>query len=153
VAEIRTVTTLRRKREEIRRTIVAYEEKLDQAKADLSHVSAAIAIFEGATEGCSPRPYVDTDRLFARGEPTALARAALEANGPMDTRELVQSIMAAKGLNTGDKVLCKAIAFRLIHSLRTQCSRGRLVDAGMRRGVRVWAMPGQGDNVLPFRDG
>jgi hypothetical protein len=28
VGEIRTVTTLRRKREEIRRTIIAYEEKL-----------------------------------------------------------------------------------------------------------------------------
>lgn len=47
MAEIRTVTTLRRKREEIRRIIIAYEEKLDRAKADLAHVSAAIAIFEG----------------------------------------------------------------------------------------------------------
>jgi hypothetical protein len=42
MAEIRTVTTHRRKREEIRRTIIAYEEKLSQAKADLAHVSAAI---------------------------------------------------------------------------------------------------------------
>jgi hypothetical protein len=51
--------------EEIRRAIIAYEEKLDQAKADLSHVSAAIAIFEGVQEGTSPGPYVDADRLFA----------------------------------------------------------------------------------------
>jgi hypothetical protein len=56
MAEIRTVTMLRWKREEIRRAILAYQEKLDQAKADLAHVSAAIAIFEGGGEGLSPRP-------------------------------------------------------------------------------------------------
>jgi hypothetical protein len=94
--------------------------RLDQAKADLAHVSAAIAIFEGNGEGLSPRPYVDTDRLFARGEPIALAKAALSSNGPMDTLELVIHIMAAKGLDTGGKVLAKAIAFRMIHALRQQ---------------------------------
>jgi len=47
MVEILTVTTLRHKSDEIRRAIIAYEEKLDQAKADLAHVSAAIAIFEG----------------------------------------------------------------------------------------------------------
>jgi hypothetical protein len=56
MAEIRTVTTLRRKREEIKPTIIAYEEKLSQAKADLFHVSAAITIFEGVSEGTAPRP-------------------------------------------------------------------------------------------------
>ena len=65
MAEIRTVTTLRRKREEIRRSIIAYEEKLSQAKADLAHVSAAITIFEGVSEGTAPRPYVDVHRIFA----------------------------------------------------------------------------------------
>jgi hypothetical protein len=92
MAKIRTVTTLRRKREEIRRAIIAYEEKLDQAKADLSHVGAAIRYLRGPSEGDSPRPYVDTDRLFARGEPMMLAKAALSGNVPMDTRELVQHI-------------------------------------------------------------
>jgi hypothetical protein len=46
MAEIRTVTTLRRKRDEIRRAISNYERKLDQAKADLAHIAAAIHIFE-----------------------------------------------------------------------------------------------------------
>jgi hypothetical protein len=35
--------------------------------------------------------------------------------------------MAAKGLDTGDKVLARAIAGRLIHALRQQCRRG-LID-------------------------
>jgi hypothetical protein len=41
MAEIRTVTTLRRERDEIRRTIRNYERKLDQAKADLAHLSSS----------------------------------------------------------------------------------------------------------------
>jgi hypothetical protein len=77
---------LRRKREEIRPAIIDYEEKLDQAKADLAHVSAAIAIFEGAQEGKAPRPYDDTDRLFARREPMALATQALLDHGPHGQR-------------------------------------------------------------------
>ena len=36
MGEIRTVTTLRNKRDEIQRTIGAYERKLSQARADLA---------------------------------------------------------------------------------------------------------------------
>jgi hypothetical protein len=69
-----------------------------------------------------------------------LAKMAVFNNGPMDTRELVIHIMAAKDLGTGDKVLAKAVAFRMIRALRQQCRRAKLVDAGKRRGVRVWAL-------------
>jgi hypothetical protein len=48
--EIRTVTTLRRKREEIRRTIIVYEERLAQSKADVADISAAIASKSASTE-------------------------------------------------------------------------------------------------------
>ncbi len=44
--EIRTVTTLKYKRDEITRSIAAYEKKLNQARADLAHIIAAIRIFE-----------------------------------------------------------------------------------------------------------
>ena len=40
MAEIRTVTTLIAKRDEIERLIAGYESRLAQAKADLSHVNA-----------------------------------------------------------------------------------------------------------------
>ena len=148
MAEIRTVTTLRRKREEIRRSIIAYEEKLSQAKADLSHVSAAITIFEGTGEGTAPRPYVDVHRVFAHRELIDLAKRALTEHGPLDTREIARHVMAAKGLETGDKVLAKAIAYKIIHSLRQQVRRGKLTDAGKRANVRVWALPSQVDAML-----
>jgi hypothetical protein len=41
MAEIRTVTTLRRKRDEIAASVRLYERQLEQAKADLAHVLAA----------------------------------------------------------------------------------------------------------------
>ena len=46
MAEIRTVTTLRRKRDEISASIRLYERQLAQARSDLASVTAAIKIFE-----------------------------------------------------------------------------------------------------------
>jgi hypothetical protein len=151
MAEIRTVTTLRRKREEIRRTIIAYEERLSQAKADLAHISAAITVFEGVGDKAEDRPYVDIHRVFAHRELMDLAKRALAEQGPLDTRQIARYIMAAKGMDPNDKVLAKAIACRMIHSLRQQCRRGKLADAGKRGAVRMWGFPTQAEAVLPFR--
>ncbi len=49
--------------------------------------------------------------------------------------------MAAKGLDTGDKVLAKAVAGRLIHALRQQCRRGLIDGMEKHLGARVWALP------------
>ena len=49
----------RRPRDEIERTIANYEMRLAQARADLAHVEATIAIFEAAG---------DIHRLFRRGD-------------------------------------------------------------------------------------
>ena len=40
------------------------------------------------------------------------------ASGPNTTKELALHVMAAKGLDTGDKVLAHAMAAPLIHALR-----------------------------------
>lgn len=140
MAEIRTVTTLRRKRDEISASIRLYERQLAQARADLAHVTAAIRIFEASGDVADMARYVDTHRLFKRGEPIALCKQAL-AKGPMTTRELAHHVMKAKGLDVGDKVLAKGIGNSLIHALRMQHQRGRLVLKGKRVGVSVWALP------------
>jgi len=85
MAEIRTVTTLRRKRDEISASIKLYERQIARARADLAHVAAAIRIFEASGNAGDMARYVDTHRLFKRGEPVALCKAAL-AKGPMTTR-------------------------------------------------------------------
>jgi hypothetical protein len=140
MAEIRTVTTLRTKRDEIVHSIRLYERQLEQARADLAHINAAIRLFEASGNAKDMPRYVDVHRLFKRREPIELCKAAL-ANGPMTTKELVQYLMKVKGLDGGDKVLAKALGNRLIHSLRTQAQRGLIAFDGKRHGVSVWRIP------------
>ena len=139
MAEIRTVTTLRRKRIEIIGSIAQYEKRLAQARADLSHVNACIALFEVSGEPGAVPPHVDTHRMSARGELMTLCKQAL-ASGPETTKELALHVMAAKGLDTGDKVLAHAMATRLIHGLRQQLRRGLLSGDGKVKGARLWAL-------------
>ena len=149
--EIRTVTTLRSKRTEIVSAIANYEKKLAQARADLAHITAAIAIFEVSGDPADTAPYVDVHRLFRRGEAIDLCKAAL-AHGPLNTRQLAMKVMAAKGFDTGDKVLARAIAGRLIHALRQQCRRGIIDGTEKHLGARVWRLPSRvifGENGLP----
>lgn len=141
MAEIRTVTTLRSKRDEIVSSIKLYEQKLEQAKADLSHVLGAIRIFEASGDPKDIPRYMDLHRLFRRGETWALCKAALAANGSMTTKELAGSLMASKGLQTGDRVLERALGQKLVNSLIKQELRGQLVCEGKRKGVSVWKLP------------
>jgi hypothetical protein len=73
--------------------------------------------------------YTDIDRLFQRGELTAICKAALAQHGPM------KHILAAKGLDSGDCVLAKSVAEHLIHALRMQAKRGKIAVAGKERGA------------------
>ena len=139
MAEIRTVTTLRSKKAEILASIAQYEKRIAQARADLSHVNACIALFEATGEPGGLAPYVDTHRMFARGELMRLCKDSL-ASGPKTTKELALHVMAAKGLDTGDKVLARSMAMRLIHALRMQWRRGLIDGDGKVKGARVWGL-------------
>lgn len=142
MAEIRTVTTLRRKRDEIVSAIKLYERQLEQSKADLSHVLAAIRLFEVDGDPKSIPRYADTHRLFKRGETWAICKEALGANGPMTTIELTQELLRVRKMETGDKVFARALNQRLVGSLRKQELRGLLRRDGKRKGVVIWRLPG-----------
>jgi len=141
MAEIRTVTTLRYKRDEIVASIKLYERQLEQARADLAHVMAAIRIFEASGNPKDIPKYIDIHRLFRRGETWALCKAALASNGSMTTKELALELMKAKILETGDKVLARALGMKLVNSQRKQELRRQLVCEGKRKGVSVWRLP------------
>jgi hypothetical protein len=138
--EIRTVTTLQRKRREIAASIKLYERRLAQARSDLAHVEACVRLFAASDKPSDIARYIDTYRLFKRGEPWAICAAAL-ASGPKDTKELAIALLKAKGMDTGDAVLAKGLTNRLIHTLRMQQERGRVQRDGKRRGVIVWKLP------------
>jgi len=140
MAEIRTVTTLTKKRDEIARAIIGYERKLAQARADLSHVNATLAIFVGGDEPHALRVYVDLKRVFRYGEIARLCIAELAA-GERTTRELAAALMTAKGLDSGDRVLAKSICLSVIMSMRSCERRHKVRCAGKRAAVCVWTLP------------
>jgi hypothetical protein len=137
--ESRTAETLRNKRNEIARSIDDYAARLAQARADLAHMDAAIAIFATSGNAIAVTPYVDLHRLFKRGEMVAICREALKT-GPKNTRELSALILEVKGLDAGDRVLAKAIAYKLIHALRIQARGGRIVGVGKHKAARIWRL-------------
>lgn len=130
MAEIRTVTTLRAKRDEIARVIAGYEGRLEKVRADLAHVEATIAIFESAD---------NVQRLFRHGEAVAICKAALR-QGPLKTRQLVLHIMEAKELNATDTALAKTIAKRLINTLGQLRRRGVVIGTGKAKSARLWSL-------------
>lgn len=104
------VMGLRRKRDQISGIIAGYERKIKEARADLAHVTAALRLFEVTGEASELPPYIDLNRLLKRGETTAICMKALAVEGPLDTRELTQRVMRAKGLDPADKVMAQSIA-------------------------------------------
>jgi hypothetical protein len=125
-----------------------YQEKLDQARADLQHVSAVIAIYE-VQESPDNRSYVNIDHLFKRQELAALCREAL-SGGPLDTKAIAAAVLKRKGFDDTDPVLVRTVAKRIIRNLMVELRRGKLMDGGRRAKYRIWALPGQGEAALPL---
>jgi hypothetical protein len=59
----------------------------------------------------------------------------------MNTRQLSAILLDAKGLDAADKVLAKAISYRLIHALRIQARGGKIVAMGRDKAARIWRLP------------
>lgn len=142
MADPQIVTTLTRKRDEIEATIKAYEKKIAAARRDLSSVNATLRLFKLEGEASEFPVYVDTLRLFKRGEIVRLCKAALEKEGPLDTRELALRVIQAKGMDEGDGVLRTSLAFRIVQALRLQAKRGSVISMGKRKNVCLWASGG-----------
>lgn len=75
--------------------------------------------------------------MFKRGEMIAICKPAL-AKGPMNTRQLSAILLNTKGLDATDKVLAKAISYRLIHALRLRARGGKIVALGRDKAARIW---------------
>jgi hypothetical protein len=140
VAEPHIVSTLERKRQQIESAIAAYQKKIEAARRDLSHVNATLRMFESPQERTQFPVYMDTLRLFRRGEIVTLCKAALEKEGPLDTRELAARVLRKKRLDTKDAVLRKSIAFRIVQAMRLQAKRHKVLQLPKRKGVRVWGL-------------
>lgn len=95
---VRTVITLRHKRDEILASIKLHERQPEQANFDQARVLAAIRIFEARGDPKDLGRYMDVHRPFKRGATCAISQAGLEARGPLTIRELTAGSMKSKGL-------------------------------------------------------
>jgi len=141
MAEPLSISILRKKRDKIRDVVAAYEAKLKEAQADLAHVNATLRLFEVAGKPSDFPPYVDLNRVFRRGETTAICKAAIAAEGALDTRQLTERVMKAKGMDTADRVLWNTIALRVVQTMRCHAMKGRMDNSLRRKGVIVWQLP------------
>lgn len=140
MAESHTLVTLRNKRDEIERAIANYEKQLEKARRDLAHVNATITLFESPATRTEHPVYVDTLRLFRRGEIAELCKAALKEEGPLTTPELALRLVRAKALDESDKVLRVSLTYRIVQALRLQWKRGKIESPEKRGGIRVWSL-------------
>jgi hypothetical protein len=143
MADPNILKTLRTKRDAIEAAIALYEKKIDAARIDLAHVNATLAMFAGPNGRTAKNfpAYMDTLRLFRRGEIVSICKAALASEGPLDTRELALRVIKAKRLDSKDAVLRRSIAFRIVQALRLQAKRGTVTPMPKRKNVRMWLLP------------
>ncbi len=139
MADPHILTTLRAKRDQMEAAIRAYEKKTEALRRDLAHVNATLRLFELNGEHEVFPVHMDLTRLFKRGEVHRICQEALaEASDGLDTRELALFVLRRKGWDDEDAVLRKAIAYRIVQSMRMQEKRRRVSAYGKRKGVRVW---------------
>jgi hypothetical protein len=139
VAESTTVVTLRAKRKEILRALAEYEALIKKLQFDLVHINSTLALFQTDEAGAEVRMPVMTARLFRYGEMFKMCQEALsKAPNGLDTRELAEIIMQAKGMNPNDRVLRRAITMSIVNILGSRAKRGQIVAAGKRNLIRIW---------------
>ncbi len=140
MSDPQVLNTLHEKRKDIEGYIADLERKLTEARMDLSHVLATIRLF--AADGERVMAYMNMSRIFPRNELPRLAREALSANPDgMDTRELALYVIKAKGLDTEDRHLRKAIALQACATATAVRAAGRACqawEAAGGRGVAIY---------------
>src|SRR5688572_24886532 len=137
MAEPHVVSQLRQKHKEIENAIHDLEVRLRDARADLSTISSALAIF-GAETG-EPKKYLEPHQLFHSGELSRIVYDALrEAPDGLDTSQLADLAMEHKGYNPEDRITRARVKHSVTNAMLRYKAKGKVVAGEMRKGVRVW---------------
>ena len=147
MADSHVISALREKRALVAGLIEKLERKLDQHRADLTHIDGVLRLFQPDRDPGDIKPkrtYANRTRYFARNELSRMCSDALrEASGVlMKTDEITGQVMATKGLDAADAVLRKAISEQVLAIMRSFRKRGTVEQVGLGRGVR-WRRTGE----------
>jgi hypothetical protein len=146
MADPHIVSALREKRALVAGLIEKLERKLEQHRADLTHIDGVLRLFQpdrDPGEIKPKRPYAKRTRYFARNELSRLCMDALRAaNGSLMTiDDVARRLIEAKGFDGTDAVLRKAISDQVLTVMRSFRKRGTVEQIGLGRGVR-WKVAG-----------
>jgi hypothetical protein len=141
MADPHVISALREKRAIVSGLIEKLERKLEQHRADLTHIDGVLRLFQpdrDPDEIKAKRTYAKRTRYFARNE---LARLVLEAlrdanNLLVSTDEIAGRVVDAKGFDATDAALRRAVGEQTLTALRAFRKRGAVEQIGLGRGVR-----------------
>ncbi len=131
MADLRVISALREKRALVAGLIEKLERKLEQHRADLTHIDGVLRLFQpdrDPGEIKAKRTYTRRTRYFARNELSRFCMNALRAaNGALvTTDDIAGQVIAAKGFNAADAALRKAIGEQCLARIS---QRGRCIGA------------------------
>jgi hypothetical protein len=141
VADLHVISALREKRALVAGLIEKLERKLEQHRADLTHIDGVLRLFQPDRDPDEIKPkrtYAKRTRYFAKGELSRLVLEALrDARGkPQTADEIAGQVIAAKGFDVTDSMLRGAIREQALTTLRAFRKRGTVEQLGLGRGVR-----------------
>jgi hypothetical protein len=147
MADPHVISALREKRAMIAGFIEKLERKLEQHRADLTHIDGVLRLFQpdrDPGEIKSKRIYARRTRYFARNELSRLCMDALRAadGGLITTDDIAGRIIAAKGFDIADTALRKAIGEQCLALLRSFRKQTTVEQLGLGRSVR-WKLARQ----------
>jgi hypothetical protein len=141
MADPHIVSALREKRATVAGLIEKLERKIEQHRADLTHIDGVLRLFQPDRDPEEIRPkrtYARRTRYFARNELPRLVLGALrQADGKhIATDEIAGQIIQEKGFDAADTVMRKAIGEQALPVLRSFRRRGTVEQTGLGRGTR-----------------
>src|SRR5712672_1827783 len=124
MADPHVISALREKRALVAGLIEKLEGKLEQHRADLTHIDGVLRLFQpdrDPSEIKSKRTYARRTRYFARNELSRLMMDALRlADGALQTTdEIAVRVIEAKGFDAADAALRGSIRDQVLTLLRS----------------------------------
>jgi hypothetical protein len=146
MADPHVISALREKRALVAGLIEKLERKLEQHRADLTHIDGVLRLFQPDHDPGEIKPkrtYARRTRYFARNELSRLCMDALRAaDGAMlSTDDIAGRLIEAKSFDAADAALRKAIGEQCLALMRSFRKRGTVEQIGLGRGVR-WKLAG-----------
>ena len=140
MADPHVISALREKRALVAGLIKKFERKLEQHRADLTHIDGVLRLFQPDRDPDAINPkrtHAKRTRYFARNELVRLCMDALrDAPGLITTDDIAAQVIAAKGFEAADSTLRGAIRDQLLTVLRSARKRETVEQIGLGRGIR-----------------